>query len=211
VAIVGPNGSGKTTLVNLLPRFYDPDSGRILIDGHDISDVTLDSLRAQIGMVTQDVITFNDTIAANIAYGRHGATQEEIVDAAKRAFAHEFISQMPDGYNAVIGEHSTGLSGGQLQRIIIARAILKNPAILIFDEATSQVDADSEAKIHRAIEESTRGRTTFIIAHRFSTVISANVIVVMHGGRIIAQGQHEQLMRNCPVYQRLYETQLIRA
>jgi len=211
VAIVGPNGSGKTTLVNLLPRFYDPSSGRIVVDGHDISDVTLESLRAQIGMVTQDVITFNDTIAANIAYGRHGATQEEVVNAAKRAFAHEFISQMPDGYNAVIGEHSTGLSGGQLQRIIIARAILKNPAILIFDEATSQVDADSEAKIHQAIEVIMRGRTTFIIAHRFSTVVSADVIVVMNGGQIIAQGHHEQLMRTCPVYQRLYETQLIQA
>jgi len=211
VAIVGPNGSGKTTLVNLLPRFYDPDSGRIVIDGHDVSDVTLESLRAQIGMVTQDVITFNDTIAANIGYGRHNATQEEIVDAAKRAFAHEFISQMPDGYNTMIGEHSTGLSGGQLQRIIIARAILKNPAILIFDEATSQVDADSEAKIHQAIEEVMRGRTTFIIAHRFSTVISADVIVVMNGGRIIDQGHHEQLMQTCPVYQRLYETQLIQA
>ncbi len=211
VAVVGPNGSGKTTLVNLLPRFYDPDSGRVLIDGHDVTDVTLKSLREQIGMVTQDVITFNDTITANIAYGRHDATQEEIVEAAKRAFAHEFISQMPNGYNTVIGEHSTGLSGGQLQRIIIARAILKNPAILIFDEATSQVDADSEAKIHQAIEESTRGRTTFLIAHRFSTVISADVIVVMNGGRIIAQGEHEQLMRTCPIYQRLYETQLIRA
>jgi len=211
VAIVGPNGSGKTTLVNLLPRFYDPSSGRVLIDGHDINDVTLESLRGQIGMVTQDVITFNDTIAANIAYGHHNATQEEVVDAAKRAFAHEFISQIPDGYNTVIGEHSTGLSGGQLQRIIIARAILKNPAILIFDEATSQVDADSEAKIHQAIEEVMRGRTTFIIAHRFSTVVSADVIVVMNGGRIIAQGQHEQLIQTCPVYQRLYETQLIQA
>lgn len=211
VAVVGPNGSGKTTLVNLLPRFYDPDSGRIFVDGHDIGDVTLESLRAQIGMVTQDVITFNDTIAANIGYGRHGATQEEIVDAAKRAFAHDFISQMPEGYNTIIGEHSTGLSGGQLQRIIIARAILKNPAILIFDEATSQVDADSEAKIHQAIEEVMRGRTTFVIAHRFSTVISADMIVVMSGGRIIAQGHHEHLMQTCPVYQRLYETQLIQA
>lgn len=211
VAVVGPNGSGKTTLINLLPRFYDPSSGQVLIDGHDIGDVTLESLRGQIGMVTQDVITFNDTIGANIAYGRQGATREEIVDAAKRAFAHEFISQMPDGYNTMIGEHSTGLSGGQLQRIIIARAILKNPAILIFDEATSQVDADSEAKIHQAIEEIMRGRTTFIIAHRFSTVISADIIVVMNGGRIIAQGQHEQLIQTCPVYQRLYETQLIQA
>ena len=211
VAIVGPNGSGKTTLANLLPRFYDPDCGQILIDGLDIRDVSLESLRSQIGMVTQDVITFSDTIAANIAYGRHDATQDEIVDAAKRAFAHEFISRLPAGYSTVIGEHSTGLSGGQLQRIIIARAILKNPAILIFDEATSQVDADSEAKIHQAIEEVMRDRTTFIIAHRFSTVVSADVIVVMNGGQIIAQSQHDRLMQTCPVYQRLYETQLIKA
>jgi len=211
IAIVGPNGSGKTTLANLLPRFYDPDSGRILIGGYDIAEVTLESLRSQIGMVTQEVITFNDTITANIAYGRQGATQEEIVEAARRAFAHEFISQLPLGYDTVIGEHGVGLSGGQLQRIVIARAILKNPAILIFDEATSQVDADSEAKIHKAIEEIMHGRTTFIIAHRFSTVVAADVIVVMDGGRIVAQGKHEQLMQTCPIYQGLYETQLIKA
>jgi subfamily B ATP-binding cassette protein MsbA len=211
VAIVGPNGSGKTTMANLLPRFYDPESGQVFIDGHDIRDVTLESLRGQIGMVTQDVITFNDTIASNIAYGRHGATRDEVVNAAKRAFAHEFISQMTNGYDTMIGENSTGLSGGQLQRIIIARAILKNPAILIFDEATSQVDADSEAKIHQAIEEIMRGRTTFIIAHRFSTVVSADVIVVMDHGQIVAHGHHEQLMHSCSVYQRLYETQLIKA
>jgi subfamily B ATP-binding cassette protein MsbA len=211
VAIVGPNGSGKTTLANLLPRFYDPDSGQVLIDGTDIRDVTLASLRDQIGMVTQEVITFNDTISANIAYGRHNATQEQIVDAAKRVFAHEFISRLPQGYDTVIGEHGVGLSGGQLQRIIIARAILKNPAILIFDEATSQVDADSEAKIHRAIEGLMQNRTTFIIAHRFSTVVSADMIVVMNNGRIVAQGQHEKLLQSCPVYQGLCETQLIRA
>jgi ABC-type multidrug transport system fused ATPase/permease subunit len=211
IAIVGPNGSGKTTLANLLPRFYDPDSGRILIDGCDIRDVTLQSLRNQIGMVTQQTISFNDTIAANIGYGRNGATQTEIEAAARRAYAHEFISQMPKGYETVIGEQGTGLSGGQLQRIVIARAILKNPAILLFDEATSQIDADSEAKIHEAIEKVMRNRTTFIIAHRFSTVITADVIVVMDGGRIIAQGQHEELMRSCAVYQALYETQLIKA
>ncbi len=211
VAIVGPNGSGKTTLANLLPRFYDPDSGHILIGGYDIAEVTLDSLRRQIGMVTQEVITFNDTITVNIGYGRQGATQGEIVEAAKRAFAHEFISQLPLGYDTVIGEHGVGLSGGQLQRIVIARAILKNPAILIFDEATSQVDADSETKIHKAIEEIMHGRTTFIIAHRFSTVVAADVIVVMDGGRIVAQGKHEQLMQTCSIYQGLYETQLIKA
>jgi ABC-type multidrug transport system fused ATPase/permease subunit len=211
VAIVGPNGSGKTTLASLLPRFYDPDAGRILIDGRDIRDVTLRSLRGQIGMVTQQVISFNVTIAANIGYGRQGATPDEIVAAAKRAYAHEFISRLPKGYETMIGEQGVGLSGGQLQRIVIARAILKNPAILIFDEATSQIDAESEAKIHEAIEEIMRERTTFIIAHRFSTVIAADVIVVMNEGRIIAQGQHEELMQTCPVYQGLYETQLIRA
>ncbi len=209
IAIVGPNGSGKTTLANLIPRFYDVDSGQILIDGKDIRDATLFSLRSQIGMVTQDAVTFNDTIAANIAYGKAGATRAEIIDAAKRSFADEFISLLPNGYDAVIGEQGAGLSGGQLQRIVIARAILRNPAILIFDEATSQVDADSEAKIHVAIEEIMRDRTSFIIAHRFSTVVNADVIVVMDDGRIVAQGHHEELMHVCPLYQSLYETQLI--
>jgi subfamily B ATP-binding cassette protein MsbA len=210
VAIVGPNGSGKTTLANLVPRFYNPDEGQILIDGKDIREATLFSLRHQIGMVTQQIVTFNDTIAANIAYGKPDATREEIIAAAKRAFAHEFITPLPKGYDTVIGEQGAGLSGGQLQRIVIARAILRNPAILIFDEATSQVDADSEAKIHNAIEEVMRDRTSFIIAHRFSTVITADVIVVMDHGRIVAQGQHERLIETCPLYQSLYETQLVR-
>jgi ABC-type multidrug transport system fused ATPase/permease subunit len=209
IAIVGPNGSGKTTLANLMPRFYDPDSGQVLIDGKDIRDATLFSLRSQIGMVTQNVVTFNDTIAANIAYGKPGATEEEIITAAERSFAHEFISLLPDGYNTIIGEQGAGLSGGQLQRIAIARAILKNPAILIFDEATSHIDADSEAKIHQAIGEIMQDRTSFIIAHRFSTVITADMIVVMDNGKIIAQGRHEELIQTCPLYQSLYETQLI--
>ena len=211
VAIVGPNGSGKTTLANLIPRFYDPLQGQILIDGRDIRDATLHSLRSRIAMVTQEVVTFNDTIAANIAYGKPSATKEEIIAAAERAFAHEFIAPLPDDYNTVIGEHGTGLSGGQLQRIIIARAILKNPAILIFDEATSQVDADSEAKIHKAIEEIMEYRTTFLIAHRFSTVLTADFIVVMNEGSIVAQGPHQTLIETCPLYQNLYRTQLVQA
>jgi subfamily B ATP-binding cassette protein MsbA len=210
IAIVGPNGSGKTTLVNLVPRFHDPDSGQILIDGQNIRDATLFSLRSQISMVTQNVVTFNDTVAANIAYSKPGATKEEIIDAAKRSYIHEFVEPLPKGYDTMIGEQGTGFSGGQLQRIVIARAILKNPSILIFDEATSQVDAESEAKIHKAIEEIMRGRTSFIIAHRFSTVISADLIVVMDDGQIIDQGQHEELMQRCSLYQGLYETQLVK-
>ncbi|MHC4354430.1 MAG: ABC transporter ATP-binding protein [Planctomycetota bacterium] len=211
VAIVGPNGSGKTTLANLVPRLYDPDSGQILVDGNDIRKASLVSWRSQIAMVTQNIVTFNDTIRANIAYGKADAGAQEIEEAAKRAYAHEFISTLPQGYDTAIGEQGAGLSGGQLQRIVIARAILKDPAILIFDEATSQVDADSEAKIHNAIEEVMRNRTTFIIAHRFSTVISADVIVVMDDGRIVAKGQHDELIKSCRLYQSLYETQLVKA
>ena len=209
VAVVGPNGSGKTTLVNLIPRFYDVDSGQILLDGADIRRGTLRSLRDQIGMVTQNVVTFNATIAANIAYGKPKATREEIIAAAKRSYCHEFIDPLPDGYDTMIGEQGSGFSGGQLQRIVIARAILKNPAILIFDEAMSQVDADSEAKIHRALEDLIAGRTCFVIAHRFSTVISADLIVVMDDGCIVAEGTHEELVEGCGLYRNLYETQLL--
>lgn len=211
IAVVGPNGSGKTTLANLIPRFYDPDSGCVRIDGRDIRNATLFSLRKQIGLVSQNVITFNTTIAENIAYGNPHASREQIIEASKTSFAHDFISLLPRGYDTVIGEDGTGLSGGQLQRIIIARAILKDPSILIFDEATSQVDADSEAKIHTAIQEIMKDRTSLIIAHRFSTVISADLIVVMEAGKIIAQGLHDRLIRECKLYQSLYETQLVRA
>jgi subfamily B ATP-binding cassette protein MsbA len=209
LAVVGSNGSGKTTLVNLLPRFYDPDSGQIRIDGQDIHKATLASLRDQIGMVTQNVVTFNDTVANNIAYSKANATRDEVIAAAKRAYAHEFIVTLPDGYDSMIGELSAGFSGGQLQRIMIARAILKNPRILIFDEAMSQIDAESEAKIHTALGDIMKGRTCFLIAHRFSTVISADRIVVMDKGRIVADGKHAELIKTCQVYKNLYETQLI--
>ncbi|MFA5554555.1 MAG: ABC transporter transmembrane domain-containing protein [Phycisphaerae bacterium] len=211
VAIVGPNGSGKTTLVNLLPRFYDVDSGEILIDGSNIRNCTLQSLREQFALVTQKTITFNDTIAANIAYGSKDATTEQIINAAKQAYAHEFITGLPKGYDTLIGESGAGLSGGQLQRIIIARAIIKDPPILIFDEATSQIDAESEAKIHKAIENIMHNRTCLIVAHRFSTIISADTIVVMDKGQVIASGRHEELIKTCRLYQGLYETQLIQS
>jgi ABC-type multidrug transport system fused ATPase/permease subunit len=209
VAIVGPNGSGKTTLLNLLPRFYDADSGQILLDGNDIHDLSLKSLRSKLAVVSQRVITFNTTIAENISYGRPDATMDEIIAAAKHSYAHEFIAKMPDGYETVIGEDGAGLSGGQLQRIVIARAILKDPQILIFDEAMSQVDADSEAKISRALDELTTNRTSFVIAHRFSTVVNSDVIAVVDDGRIAATGKHSELIEQCPLYRRLYETQLM--
>ncbi|MBN1125595.1 MAG: ABC transporter ATP-binding protein [Sedimentisphaerales bacterium] len=211
IAVVGPNGSGKTTLINLIPRFYDPDAGQVFIDGQDIHMATLRSLRAQIGMVTQNVVTFHESVAANIGYGKEGATREEIIAAAQKAHAHEFIERLPDGYDTVIGEHGSGFSGGQLQRLVIARAVVKNPAILIFDEAMSQIDADSEAKINEALSELMEGRTCFIIAHRFSTVVHADSIVVMDKGGIVAQGRHGELMESCSVYRSLYETQLITA
>lgn len=209
VAIVGPNGSGKTTMVNLLPRFYDPDSGRILMDGTDLRDIKLDSLRDQMSLVTQTVMNFHDTVANNIAYSRPDASREEVVEAARKAYVHEFIEPLSDGYDTFIGQQGTGFSGGQLQRIAIARAILKNPPILIFDEAMSQVDADSEAKIKDAVEEFMLNRTSIVIAHRFSTVIKADMIVVMHAGTIVDVGPHEHLLQNCELYKSLYETQLM--
>ncbi|MCC6682775.1 MAG: ABC transporter ATP-binding protein [Phycisphaeraceae bacterium] len=207
-AIVGANGSGKSTLMSLLPRLYQPQAGRVLIDGTDIATVNLRSLREQIAMVSQQTILFEGTIAENIAYARPLTPPARIEQAARLAGAHEFISQLPHGYDSLLGEAGEGLSGGQRQRLAIARAILSDPSILILDEATSQIDADSEARISQALRKLRRGRTTFIIAHRLSTVIDADQILVMDAGRIIDRGTHHELLGRCPTYQVLTRSQL---
>lgn len=208
VAVVGRNGSGKTTLLALLPRFYDPQEGRILIDGIDIRDAALRSLRRQISIVTQDSVIFPGTIAQNISYGNPLAADADIQHAAARAFAHDFILQKPAGYAFSLGGLGGQLSGGQKQRLCIARAIFRKAPILILDEATSQVDAESEQLIQKAIDGLLHERTTFVIAHRFSTIRSADSIVVMDRGRIVGQGSHEDLLRTCEIYQQLYEGQM---
>ena len=207
VAVVGPNGSGKTTLVSLLPRLIDPTAGKVLIDGLDIANVSLRSLRSQIAVVTQDTVLFNATIAENISYGRRRPSDEDVRDAARKAFVDEFVRDLPDGYDTMVGEHGATLSGGQRQRITIARAILRDPRILIFDEAMSQVDAESERRIHEAMEAFIKGRTTLMIAHRFATVRTAERILVMEAGTIIDDGRHEELIDRCDLYRHLYRTQ----
>ncbi len=209
VAIVGPNGCGKTTLVSMVPRLFNPDQGKILIDGRDISQVSLRSLRRQVGMVTQETVLFHATIAENISYGLRRPKREQVIEAAKKAFVDEFVRELPEGYDTIVGEKGSTLSGGQRQRIAIARAILRDPAILIFDEATSQVDADSEHRIHQAMELFMQQRTSLMIAHRFATVLSADMIVVMNSGQIVDAGTHEQLLDRCKLYAHLYRTQFV--
>ena len=207
IALVGRSGAGKTSIINLLPRFYDPESGVIRIDGRDIRTVTLDSLRARMAMVLQETFLFSGTVRENLAYGKLDATNEEIEAAARIANAHEFVTQLPEGYETQVGERGIKLSGGQKQRIAIARAVLANPRILILDEATSSVDAESEFLIHQALERLMHGRTTFIVAHRLSTIKNADRIVVLEEGRVVAQGDHQTLLVTSSIYAQLYDMQ----
>jgi ABC-type multidrug transport system fused ATPase/permease subunit len=210
-ALVGPSGSGKTTLVHLIPRFYDCSSGRILVDGHDLRDVTISSLRNNIGMVLQESFLFSGTLRENIKYGRPEATDEEVVQASIAANCHDFIMEFPDGYETIVGERGTRLSGGQRQRISIARALLRNPRILILDEATSALDSESEALIQEALDRLMKGRTTFTIAHRLSTVMNADVILVLEDGKIVERGTHAELATAGGPYARVCEVQFKRA
>jgi len=209
VAIVGSSGAGKSTLVHLIPRFFDVTSGAIKIDGHDIRDVTLASLRAQIGIVTQETILFNDTVRNNIAYGQPDVTAEAVMEAARAARAHDFILRLPEGYDTIIGERGLRLSGGERQRIAIARALLKNAPILILDEATSALDTESEALVQSALQTLMSGRTVFVIAHRLTTVRHADRIVVLEGGKISDSGTHEDLLTRLGTYRKLYELQFM--
>lgn len=207
VALVGPSGAGKSTLVNLIPRFYDPEAGRILLNGRDLKDYTLDSLRLNMGMVSQDAFLFNASVRENIAYGQATVDQAAVEEAAQAAYAHEFVTALPEGYATVLGERGVKISGGQKQRLTIARALLKNPPLLILDEATSALDTESERIVQLALENLMQSRTSLVIAHRLSTVLSADVIVVMEAGRIVAQGPHAELLETCPLYARLYAMQ----
>ena len=207
IGVAGGSGSGKTSLIKLVPRFYDPTEGWIEIDGHDLREVTLHSLRRQIGMVPQETVLFTGTIRDNIAYGRLDATQEQIEEAAQAANAHDFIMGLPHGYDTQVGERGVKLSGGQRQRLAIARTLLKDPRLLILDEATSSLDTESEIQVQEALERLMAGRTTVVIAHRLSTVRNAHRIVVLNEGRIVEEGSHAQLIQAGGLYQRLYQMQ----
>jgi subfamily B ATP-binding cassette protein MsbA len=209
IALVGPSGSGKSTLLNLIPRFYDVKSGSITIDDYDIRTVTLNSLRSQIALVSQEVILFDDTVKANIAYGWGGkiTSQEDIIRAAKAAAAHDFIMQLPEQYDTIVGEQGVRLSGGQRQRLSIARAMLKNAPLLLLDEATSSLDTESERQVQAALNRLMEGRTTVVVAHRLSTVVDADMIYVIEEGEVSEQGTHQQLLKNNKTYARLVDLQ----
>jgi ATP-binding cassette subfamily B protein len=207
VALVGPSGAGKTTMTYLIPRLYDPTDGVIRIDGHDLRDVTLDSLSAAIGMVTQETYLFHDTIRTNLTYAKIDATQEEIESAAQAANIHNFIMDLADGYDTIVGERGYRLSGGEKQRIALARVILKDPRILVLDEATSHLDSESEALIQEALKRVMAGRTSIVIAHRLSTILAADLILVMDRGKIVERGTHTELIALNGLYAQLYETQ----
>jgi len=210
IAIVGRSGAGKTTLVNLLPRFYDVTAGSILIDGVDVRDVTLSSLRRQIGIVTQETVLFDDSVASNIAYGVPHASRSDVERAARAAHAHEFIALLPDGYETKIGERGQRLSGGQRQRLAIARAILKNAPILVLDEATSALDSEAEMQVQEALANLMLNRTSFVIAHRLSTIRRADAIAVVEHGTLVEMGRHDELLaRPSGTYAMLYQMQLL--
>ncbi|MDX2160206.1 MAG: ABC transporter ATP-binding protein [bacterium] len=209
IALLGGTGSGKTTIINLIPRFYDASEGAILIDGHDLRDVTLDSLRSQIGIVLQETNLFSGTIRDNIAFGRPDATDEDVIAAAQAAAAHDFIVTFPDGYNTLVGERGATLSGGQKQRVAIARALLLNPRILILDDSTSSVDLQTESRIQKALDNLMRGRTSFVIAQRITTVLNADLILVLDKGEVVATGKHDDLMEHSPIYAEIYNSQLV--
>jgi ATP-binding cassette subfamily B multidrug efflux pump len=208
VAILGATGSGKSSLVHLIPRFYDVAAGRVTMDGVDVRDVDKEALRRNIGVALQESILFSGTIRDNIRYGRPDATDEEVIAAAKAAQAHEFISQFPDGYDTVLGQRGVNLSGGQKQRIAIARALITNPTVLILDDSTSSVDVETEARIQDALAGLMKGRTTFVIAQRISTVLNADKILVLDDGRVAAEGTHSELLASSPIYREIYESQL---
>jgi ATP-binding cassette subfamily B protein len=211
VAILGATGSGKSTLVSLIPRFYDVTGGRVTVDGIDVRDVEESALRAAIGMALQESVLFSGTIRDNISYGRPEATLEEVVEAAKAAQAHDFVTALPDGYDSIVGQRGVNLSGGQKQRLAIARALLVRPAILIFDDSTSAVDVETEARIQAALAERSDHQTRFVVAQRISSVLAADKIVVLDDGQVVALGRHAELLGSSPIYREIYESQLEQA